>query len=348
MPRVSTTLGQSPRRAVGSLLAALLVTLAASTAHASPTDAEVRGARELFANAENDEDAARWGDALEKLRRVAQVKLTAGVRYHTAMCEEHLGQLATALDEYTSAEGQARSENAQDVLSLVGKRIADLGPRVPRLTIRVVPASADAVVTLDGARVPAAILGTAIPLDPGEHLIEAKAADRATTATSVTLRERDVTSIDVKLGEPTPGPVPRRLETPSAPPPRPPPEPIPPPAQPPVAPSSAAGASSRSGAILATAGAGVLATGGIVAFVLAGKAHSTAVDQCSTMVTSASDACNSLKNTVRELDFVAAGAWIAAAAVGTFAVVLWAQPSSPRVSTQLLLGPGSIGLGGRF
>src|SRR5258706_15123609 len=101
----------------------------------APSQAQVQAARELFQEAERDEDAKRWAEALEKLRRVAAVRLTPGVRYHIALCEENLGQLVAALADYTLAENQARAENAQDVLRLVGKKLESLRARVPRLTI---------------------------------------------------------------------------------------------------------------------------------------------------------------------------------------------------------------------
>jgi len=334
-------------RRVGSVLAALLgLGLAASSAQAAPADVEVRAARQLFADAEKDEDGGRWADALVKLRRVALVKLTAGIHYHVALCEEHLGQLASALDEYTSAEGQARAENAQDVLRLVGKRIADLGPRVPRLTIRLVPAVIDATVTLDGARLSAAVFGTALPVDPGEHRIEATAPHRPPTSRSVTVRERDMTAIDLQLAEPPPPPAPVPIA------PRPAAEPAP--ASPLPPPETAAAVPTeplRTGAVLATAGAVVLVGGGIAAFLAAGSAHTKAVSQCASVVSTASDACDSQKSGVRTWDFVAGSAWLGAAAAGTLAVLLWtrsASPSPSAASAQLLVGPGSIVLGGRF
>ena len=51
------------------------------------------------------------------------------------------------------------------------------------------------------------------------------------------------------------------------------------------------------------------------------------------------------------LDFTAAGAWLGAAAVGTFAVVLWARPSSDAPSAPsagLVVGPASAGVWGKF
>jgi len=156
-----------------ALAAALLFSppFALTPARAAPTDAQLAAARELFADAESDEDAGQWLGALEKLRRVSRVKETAGVRYHEALCEEHLGRLASALGDYTAAEAQARAENAQDVMQPVAKQLAELGPRVPRLTIRVAPDAGTATVRLDGAAVAPGLVGTAIPVDPGMHQV---------------------------------------------------------------------------------------------------------------------------------------------------------------------------------
>jgi hypothetical protein len=340
-------------RLVGLALAAFLaVILVPSVARTAPAEDEVRAARRLFAEAEKDEDASRWADALEKLRRVAQVKLTAGIHYHIALCEEHLGQLATALDQYTSAEGQARAENAQDVLALVGKRIEDLGPRVPRLTIRLAP-HADAAVALDGARLPAAVVGTALPVDPGEHRIEVTAPDRPSTRKDVTLRERDMTTIHVEVAEAAPRRAVARAITPPSPRSTPTdPGPHSPGASPGAEPLPVAGGGSHASAVLATVGAVALAGGGVAAFFLAGSAHETAVEQCARIHSVAPGACDGQRASVRGWDFAAAGAWLGAAAIGAVAVVEWIRPSSQAVSSaptaHLLVGPASLGVGGRF
>jgi len=85
-------------RPAGPVLALLGVTLVATLtatrpAHGAPSEGELQSARELFAAAERDEDAGSWADARGKLERVAALKLTAGVRYHLALCDEHLGHL---------------------------------------------------------------------------------------------------------------------------------------------------------------------------------------------------------------------------------------------------------------
>jgi hypothetical protein len=324
----------------------LAVTLLASgTARAAPTEAELRAARQLFLDAEKDEDAARWADALEKMRRVADVRRTPGVRYHIALCQEHLGQLAAALDGYTTAESEARAENAQDVLRVVGKQLADLGPRVPRLTLRLAPEVQGETVKLDDAPVAPAVLGKAVPVDPGVHKVDASAPGRTGWSTTVTLHERDVVVIDVSPGDvatPASAPAPASVPVPA-------PAPAPAPASAPAPAPAPDTAPSHTAALLATGGAVLLAAGGVGAFILAGNAHSDGVAQCAQLASTAADACDGSKNTVRAWDSTAAGAWIGAAAVGTVAVLLWAAPSTPSAPrARLRLGPAAAALEGSF
>src|SRR5260221_4408043 len=99
----------------------------------APTTAQLNAARSMFIAAEKDEDAQRWSEAFEKLQRVAQVKLTPGVRYHLALCEEHLGRLVAALSDYKTAASDALAEKASDVLRLVDRRITDTTERIPHV-----------------------------------------------------------------------------------------------------------------------------------------------------------------------------------------------------------------------
>jgi hypothetical protein len=92
----------------------------------------------------------------------------------------------------------------------------------------------------------------------------------------------------------------------------------------------------------------VLAGGGIAAFLAAGSAHTHAVSQCASVVSTSPDACDPQKNGVRSWDFTAAGAWLGAAAATTVAVILWARPSTAATSAQLVFGPGSMVLRGGF
>lgn len=332
------------RRTAALALAALLgTTLLTAPALAQPSEADVRAARELFVDAEHDEDAARWADAYDKFVRVAAVKLTAGVRYHLALCQEKLGKLATALDGFHDAQKQAQADGASDVLRLVGKQLEELEPRVPRLTVHVVPPVDDAVVRLDGTALASSLLGVAIPLDPGTHTVEASAPSPAPAKATIKMGERDVTSIDLQLGEPQPPAPPSPAPTPSS---ANAPLTAEKPAATPTTESTSTGSHSTVGPLLATAGALALVGLGVGAYLAAGDAVASAQQQCATQ---GHDCVDSAVSTVHAWDFTAAGAWIGAAALGTVAVVLWVHSShSQPASTALSIGPGRIELGGRF
>ena len=311
--------------------------LTAATSLAAPADAVDR-ARALFAQAESDEDGERWSEALEKLRAVAQVKLTAGVRYHIALCEEHLGQLARALGDYREAEDQARLENAQDVLRIVGNQVAALDPRVPRLTIRVVPVGSEVTIKLDGEPIANAPMGGAMPVDPGVHYVVAAAPDRTPAASAVTLHAYESRVLELTLEEAPREAAPSPLRSASSVPPMPAPTPT-----------------SPSAAIVATALAVVLAGGGVGAFLIADAEHDNAVRTCSQLVDPAPDACDWLKNRVRAWDFAAAGAWGGALIAATTALVLWSKPhgeaptqAAVAAAVALVLGPTALGVRGRF
>jgi hypothetical protein len=326
-----------------AVMAALLSSAAfvgRARADASPTTAQLTAARALFMEAERDEDALRWQDALEKLGRVSAVKLTSGVRYHTAFCEEHLGQLLAALHDYRTAASQAREENAVDVLRLVDKRILDASARVPQLTIVLAPSLQHAAVRLDGQAVSA---GVSLPVDPGTHHIDAEAPEHAPSTWTVTLEERAVISLEVKLEPTSPSPA----------------------SPPPVAPTAdavradsirprapeTARSRDRTVAIVAGAGALGLAAGGIGAYIAAGHAQTDSIQTCAQVTSLDPNACASQKSLIRTWDWVAVAAWTAAAGAGAIAVVSLAKPRRDAAAgepARVVLGPARVTLEGSF
>jgi hypothetical protein len=325
---------------VGACLAAACC--AARPALADPDETQLHSARELFASAERDEDAGRWAEALEKLQRVSQVRLTAGVRYHIALCEEHLGHLAGALGAYAAAAQQARAESAEDVLRLVGKQLSALDSRVPRITVRLVPPRADARVTLDDALVGTEAVATPIPVDPGRHHAEVTVPDGPPVAADADLHEGESVVLDLKVAAPSPAPAAAAAA----------------PATPSSGPSDFAADrgdrtardGNRTGAIATTAVAVALAGAGVGAFLMAGSQHANGVKACGGDPDPSPDACDSQKNAVRTWDYAAAISWLGAGAVGTVAVVLWLKPArdgAPR-GARLTVGPGTFALGTSF
>ena len=304
----------------------------APLAHAEPTPTEIQAARDLFKKAEADEDAEKWADALDKIKRAMSVKPTPGLRFHQALCEEKLGQLVAALADYTAAEQMARDQSNKDVLDAVAEPLKTLRIRVPTLTIEVPPAQ-NAQVELDGKPVAPGLYGVAMPVEPGTHRVTARANGKRLFSTQVTLHEREAETSTVRwtdvpaLPEGNEGATkPDEHETP-----RPTPE----------RPSSG---HVKVGAIVATISSAALLGLGIGAYVAADGAHADLAAQCPALTD-----CGGLRTTVRAWDAVALGAWIASAGVAVLAVVLWATPSKPASSSaRLELRPGGLTFLGSF
>jgi hypothetical protein len=91
-----------------------------------------------------------------------------------------------------------------------------------------------------------------------------------------------------------------------------------------------------------------LAAGGVAAFVVAGSAQANGQRECASVLSQAAGACDSERTTVRLWDFTAAGAWIAAAALGTLSVVLWTSRGTTAGPSALFVGPGLLAVKGEF
>jgi hypothetical protein len=298
-----------------------------------PSPAELRQARELFAHAERDERAGDWTAALGKLRHIETLKATAGIRFHIALCEENVGLLAAALEDYAIAEKRATDEKNREVLAALKEPMAELRARVPRLVVRVPPDVKGVAVTVDGKPLSPGYFGAELPADPRAHGVEATAPGKKPFSARVVSPEREATVVDVVLDDevpPTPTAAPRPAPPPETPAPRP--------------PSPARrGGSGRTAAIATTAGAIVMAGAGIGAFVAAGAKQSDGQGACATRTAG----CDDLRGPVRTWDALALGAWIAAGALGTVAVVLWALPADGRAAS-LRVGPEGARVVGTF
>jgi hypothetical protein len=303
---------------------------------ADPTAAEIETARKLFKQAEADEAAQKWEVALDELHRASSIKMTAGLRFHIALCESNLHQNAEALADYTAADLLARAEKNSEVQEAVREPRADLDARVPKLKL-VAPADAKKLeVRVDSTVV--SDLTEELRLDVGPHTIEARADDRAPFSKQLNLQEHDAITISITL--PPIAQTPQKPGNPST-------------ADEP--PPSSSSKPNRLPAILATAGAVVLVGVGVGSFLVAGGAQSDARNAC----TSGSADCNGDKSNVHVWDTVALSAWIAAAGVGALAVVLWVEPpakksdasarqSNEKRSVRVELTPQLIQLRGSF
>jgi hypothetical protein len=268
---------------------------------------------------------------------------------YLADCTEKLGRTASAWAMYREAISIAKSAGQADLEALATRRAQALGPRLPKVKLRVLGGEVPGfALTRDHEPIPPIMWGTELPVDPGTHEYEATAPSKKAWKMSVTVKEGEPArelEIPALADDPTAraassAPAPTTSAPASAPPP-----PVPPP--PPVSPPPPAW---RTPVLV---GLGGLALGGIVVGSIFGlKASSQNKDasnhcpnsptKCdATGVSLGDDAHRSA--TISTISFAVGGA----ALVGGLVTLLLPSTPAPEVSRVRWRpgpGPGQVGL----
>lgn len=177
-----------------------LVSLGSLPSAQAQDSEEVIQARANFQRALELEQAHDYAGALRLFRRVGQVKLTPQVRYHIAACEENLGKMVAALGGYELAlqHGQGMPPG---FLSEVQQSIDYLKQRIPTLTVTRGQGADGASIELDGILLGSKSIGVAVPLDPGPHVLRAKAAGYQEYEVTLTVSEGEHDEVTIDLVE---------------------------------------------------------------------------------------------------------------------------------------------------
>ncbi len=170
-------------------LAVLAAVLTAAPAVHAQTESELRAARELFQDAYRDEQDRRYPEALEKFQRVAKVKASGAVRYRIASVLADMGRLREARDQFRTLAHPATSDKADaEIADSAAEEAAELGRKIPKLSLRLESPPSDARVMIDGAPVPVATQAT-FELDPGDHVVAATTGARIVHERKIHLAE---------------------------------------------------------------------------------------------------------------------------------------------------------------
>lgn len=132
-------------------------------------------------------DAVSWAMACERFAASFAKFPQLGTQIALASCYEKVGKLASAWATFRSAASLA-SKTQDRRQAFAEQRIADLEGKLARLVIRVSSSTMPGlVVKRDGEVVASAELDSALPVDPGEHVIEVSAPGRIPWATRVAI-----------------------------------------------------------------------------------------------------------------------------------------------------------------
>src|SRR5262249_4314765 len=134
-------------------------------------------AQALFEEARKLMNKGDFQAACPKFADSQQTDPAPGTEFNLANCYEKWGKTASAWATFKSAAASYRAHNRADWEQKARDRAAALESKLSRLTI-VVPAETNVAgfeVRRDGSPVGSSEFGTAIPVDPGDHAIDATA-----------------------------------------------------------------------------------------------------------------------------------------------------------------------------
>jgi hypothetical protein len=193
-------------RAVAALLAAIATAAPAARARAEDTDAAA--AEALFQAGKRLLADKRASEACPKLAESYRLDAATGTLLALAMCHEAEGKLASAWAAYSDVAARARTEGRPDREEAAHQWIRALEPKLSTLTIDVPPglvATQGLEVKRDGVIVGRAAWWTAMPVDPGSHVIEVTAPGKRAWTGIVVVRggaDRQRVTVPALEGEP--------------------------------------------------------------------------------------------------------------------------------------------------
>ena len=207
-----------------AFLAGVVLGLGSSAAHSAvaqthPGDAAM--AETLFNDAKRKMAAGDFASACPKLAESYRLDAGSGTLTALAVCHEGLGKTASAWTEFIEVVTEARQAGRADREKFAQQHIDAIEPKLCKLTVVVDAADtrlSGIEVRRDGTVIGQAGWGTAAPVDPGAHTVEAKAAGKRPWSATVTIGPaHDMQTVTVPRLEDAPAPSPPPADQPSPP-----------------------------------------------------------------------------------------------------------------------------------
>jgi hypothetical protein len=160
------------------------------------------GAEKLYDDASALLSKGDWSGACPMFEQSHKLDPSPGALLNLAGCAEHDGRVATAwslLRDARSLNADTASAKRRDEIErFVAAGLARLEPRIPTLAIHVASPPPELRVLRDGQDVTAS-LDKALPVDPGEHVIEVSAPGHLPSERRVSVAEATHPEIEIAL-----------------------------------------------------------------------------------------------------------------------------------------------------
>ena len=157
---------------------ALYVTIAISLL--TPAISAQENAERLYKEGWRLYQEKQYNEACPLLERSLAGAPTLRTRGALALCYEGQARWASAYKTWKAVAEQAKQEGAVEAqrMKRANQKVTELQAKVAQVVFQVAPGTPDVKVFLDNEPLAASDLGTAVPIDPGTHTIDAKASGR--------------------------------------------------------------------------------------------------------------------------------------------------------------------------
>jgi hypothetical protein len=165
------------RKCLLSLGLCLFGNMFAITASAQPSTSDKEMAAQLFEDGRTLLEQGQFAQACPKLEESQSLDPGGGTLLNVALCHEKQGRTATAWVEFVEARGVAKADARPLRVTFAQTHIDQLEPTLSRVVVQVPGESdlPDLEVRRDGSVVGRAAWGTAVPVDPGDNVVEVSA-----------------------------------------------------------------------------------------------------------------------------------------------------------------------------
>lgn len=147
-------------------------------AFAEASAAQKAAAESLFDDALKAMKAGHFADACPKLEESERIDPAIGTLLYLAECYEKSGRTASAWATFREAASAAQAQGEVERTRVAAARADRLQPSLSRLTLKVVPETAQIPslrVTRENVAIAKTLFGIALPVDPGKYHIVASA-----------------------------------------------------------------------------------------------------------------------------------------------------------------------------
>jgi hypothetical protein len=137
-------------------------------------------AERLFLDGRALLNAGKVHEACAKFADSQRLDPALGTLMHLALCHEKDHRPATAWSEFTDAVALAQTSGRRDREQFARAHVAALEKQLQKIVIEMQAPVPGTVVKLDSQTLPSGIVGTEIPVDPGDHDLEVSAPGKKT------------------------------------------------------------------------------------------------------------------------------------------------------------------------